>query len=408
MNNDDEIISGFNSKDEPTPFAIDFSTAKRLDRAGATCDAYESTVQRRHLFIKRLKPEYRHNPLYRAAFEKEYELGVGLNHVSLPRYEGYGDDYIVMDFIEGDTLADLLGSDDRRLRSRRFVGKMLGELVDVVEYLHRRHVVHCDIKPDNIIISPHSDRPLTLIDLDKAYTSWLATTHGNTHRYGCDDCADGLIDFKGIGMIADKLGMKGVARACFKDDATADTVRAALGRGRRWWRWLVAGIAAALCTWLVVAYLHRDGPAPEAVVAEAAAPDTVIIQEAPPAVPPIDKAWISSLIAEKARQITGYRATLWAILDCDTIAVAKKRDAITDYIYSYGMAHSAIIYSAVTHHSDVDEMDVQRAVRDDPAWVRLEEEEEDLQRRLRQWEATVSQRSSSRPASLPDTTPDVS
>lgn len=232
MSDNDDIISGFSGNDGQMPFAVDFSKATRLDRAGTTCDTFECTVQHRHLFVKRLKAEYRDIPLYRAAFEKEYELGVGLNHVSLPRYVGFGEDYIVMDYIEGDTLADLIRHDDPRLASRRFVRKLLGELIDVVEYLHNRHVVHCDIKPDNIIISPYGDRPLTLIDLDKAYTSWLETTHGNTVKYGCTECADGLIDFKGIGLIASKLGMKRFATTCDNADVTAESLRKGLDRGR--------------------------------------------------------------------------------------------------------------------------------------------------------------------------------
>lgn len=67
-----------------------------------------------------------------------------------------GDDYIVMDYIESDTLADLIRRDDTRLKSYQFVKTLLAELIDVVGYLHNRRVVHCDIKPDNI---NHIDSP---------------------------------------------------------------------------------------------------------------------------------------------------------------------------------------------------------------------------------------------------------
>ena len=231
MNDDKIIVSGFDSRNEAASPAVDFALAKPLDRGGSTCDAYECIVQRRRVFVKRLKAEYRDNPLYRAAFDKEYDLGVSLSHPSLPRYAGFGGDYIVMDFIEGDTLADLIKRDDPRFKNRKFVRRLLLELVDVVDYLHRRNIVHCDIKADNVIISPYNDRPATLIDLDKAYTSWLDSTHGNTQKYGCDSCADGAIDFRGLGKIALSLGQDKIARLCEKDNVSAESIKQTLEPG---------------------------------------------------------------------------------------------------------------------------------------------------------------------------------
>lgn len=225
MNDDNLIVSGFDSRNEAALMTIDFALAKPLDRSGSTCDAYECMLQRRRVFVKRLKAEYRDNPLYRAAFDKEYDLGVSLSHPSLPRYVWFGGDYIVMDFIEGDTLAELIKRNDPRLKNRKFIRRLLLELVDVVDYLHRRNIVHCDIKADNVIIPPYDNRPATLIDLDKAYTSWLDSTHGNTQKYGCDGCADGAIDFRGLGKIASQLGQDKVARLCEKDNVSVESVK---------------------------------------------------------------------------------------------------------------------------------------------------------------------------------------
>ena len=69
MKDDSHIISGFDhdSGSNNTPFVVDFATARLLNRSGSTCDAYECVIQRRRVFVKRLKAEYRDNPLYRAA-----------------------------------------------------------------------------------------------------------------------------------------------------------------------------------------------------------------------------------------------------------------------------------------------------------------------------------------------------
>lgn len=254
----EDIVSGFGRADiSETPFRVDFGKAKRMETSGSTCDAYVYTMQHRRVFVKRLKARFRGNPLYITAFRKEYELGVSLSHPSLPRYVGLGDDYIVMDFVEGDTLSDLIKRNDYRLRSGKFVRKILDELTDVVEYLHNRHIIHCDIKADNIIISPYRDRPLTLLDFDKAYTSWLDDTAGDPSKYNCEGCADGTIDFHGIGRIADKLGQKQVAAACNAKDVSPESVRKALSRNhsraKALWGIIVAAVlitVAFIAIWL--------------------------------------------------------------------------------------------------------------------------------------------------------------
>lgn len=400
MNDDNFIVSGFDDRNETASMSVDFALAKPLDRSGSTCDAYECTIQRRRVFVKRLKAEYRDNPLYRAAFDKEYDLGVSLSHPSLPRYIGFGGDYIVMDFIEGDTLADLIKRDDPRLKNRKFIRRLLIELVDVVEYLHRRNIVHCDIKADNVIVSPYDDRPVSLIDLDKAYTSWLDTTHGNAEKYGCAGCADGAIDFRGIGKIAARLGQGKVARACKKDNVSAPGLRQLLRIRKRingvWL--LLIGIAVATCGIALLSYPKEEKTALKPIGIPV---DTIPLQDtaatselrstAPDlqTKPTIDPNWISSLIARKRQEINGYRATLWAILDCDTIPIGSKRDAINDYGFASGMAYTGIINSAVTHYHNIPEIDVQMAVRTHQEWIDLEKNEEDVRSRINRWSDSI-------------------
>lgn len=416
MNEDEDIVSGFDSNaGNEAPFAVDFSTARQLNVAGSTCDVYECTIQRRRVFIKRLKAEYDNNPVYRAAFSKEFDLGVSLSHPSLPRYVGFGGNYIVMDFVEGDTLADLIKRGDTRLANKRFVKKLLYELIDVAEYLHYRNIVHCDIKADNIIISPYSDRPATLIDLDKAYSPWLDSTHGNTGKYGCDECSDGLIDFKCIGFIAAKLGMKKIAKACDGSHVSAYSLKKSLDS--RPVVWLVIGLAAVTASVAAIPFLYKSAAAHDDAIAVAsdsisfAAPgsDTVPLKPQPVIFqkPSIDDDWISALIAEKLADIKGYRQELLNVLDCDTISPADKLDAIMDYTDSSGLARSQIIYNAVVHYSSLPELDVQNAVRQHPLWLQLVKEEEDVQSRINKWRSKVSRRSSDLLVSPPDTTQDA-
>ncbi|MFV8756369.1 serine/threonine protein kinase [Nannocystaceae bacterium ST9] len=91
-------------------------------------------------------------------FEQEVEVLRGLDHPGIPRFrasfasEASGDYFLVMDLVEGPSLASLMHKpgafDEARLRS------ILLGLFEVLEYLHGRTpaVIHRDIKPANVLL----------------------------------------------------------------------------------------------------------------------------------------------------------------------------------------------------------------------------------------------------------------
>lgn len=188
------------------PSGIDFDSAVKLPEGGSTCDIYKTRSQRREVFVKRLKEGFRSKPVYFDALDKEFDIGVSLTHHSLPQYREFGRDYIVMDYIDGMTLAEMIKNHDPWLTDENHIVKLLHELVDVVDYLHRHNVVHCDIKPDNIMITSNG-KNLVLVDFDKSYTDALNDTSGDPGKYGLPSEAKGrfAIDFRGIGMVVERL-----------------------------------------------------------------------------------------------------------------------------------------------------------------------------------------------------------
>nr|MDE5745358.1 protein kinase [Paramuribaculum sp.] len=112
----------------------------------------------------------------------------------------------VMDYIDGMTLAEMIKRHDPWLTDERHIVKILRELVNVVDYLHRHNVVHCDIKPDNIMLTANG-KNLVLVDFDKSYTDALNDTSGHPYKYGLPSEAKGrfAIDFRGMGMVVEKL-----------------------------------------------------------------------------------------------------------------------------------------------------------------------------------------------------------
>ena len=123
---------------------IDFTKARELKTTGTTCDAYETRHYRRHVFVKRLKEEFRTSPRHLAALQKEYEIVVNLNHSGLPRYTEFHADYIIMDFVDGETLADIIKRKEHRLNDPDFVKRILTELLNIVSYLHKHNICTSD------------------------------------------------------------------------------------------------------------------------------------------------------------------------------------------------------------------------------------------------------------------------
>lgn len=218
------------------PTVLDFDDATKLLSAGSTCDVYRTRWQRREVFVKRLKEEYRTRPLYLDALDKEFEIGVNLKHPSLPVYHLFQRDYIIMDYIDGTTLADMIRYKDSWLTKEKNIVKLLKELIEVVDYLHRHNVVHCDIKADNIMITANT-RNLVLIDFDKCYTDAFCDTSGNPNKYGipATDVGQCSIDFHAIGLLVEKLKRevrgfkfgkyKRFVEACYGSDVNCEDLR---------------------------------------------------------------------------------------------------------------------------------------------------------------------------------------
>ncbi len=111
---------------------------------GAVWRAWDTNL-RRWVAMKFVSASQRH-------LLKEARLGAKLNHPNIvPVYDVVGEDspepYLVMKFIEGGTLHDLIGeiTPDR-------AAELMMQVAHAVQYAHERGVIHRDIKPKNILI----------------------------------------------------------------------------------------------------------------------------------------------------------------------------------------------------------------------------------------------------------------
>ena len=217
------------------------------------------TLDGKLVALKSLKPEYVGNPFYEGLLRKEYEIGRSLDHpyicpiLDFMNIPALGN-CIVMQWIDGDSLDALLSS-----LSHRSLRKVIMELCDALDYLHRYQIVHRDLKPSNILITRNGQN-VKLIDFGLADADWYATfkNPAGTKEFispeqMAGESVDCRTDIYSLGKIMQAMGIYSrIASVCAADDrdkryaSVAEVRSAILGRERRR-RWIaVAAIVSVL------------------------------------------------------------------------------------------------------------------------------------------------------------------
>ncbi|QHW37052.1 serine/threonine protein kinase [Staphylococcus ursi] len=83
------------------------------------------------------------------------------NIIKCHKIYNYSDVYLLLEYIEGNTLEHILKS--RRLNIS-FIYKITVELLTAVNYLHEKNIIHNDLNPSNLIFS-HKENKIVVIDL---------------------------------------------------------------------------------------------------------------------------------------------------------------------------------------------------------------------------------------------------
>lgn len=137
--------------------------------------------------IKQLCPKVSSAKSLRKAserFEKEAKtLGQLGSHSQIPMlldyFEGNGEFYLVQEYVRGSTLAREVRRTGRK--SEAAVKQFLQEILPVLKYLHKHHVIHRDIKPQNILRSD-DDRRIVLIDFGAVKEKLAAACENATYK----------------------------------------------------------------------------------------------------------------------------------------------------------------------------------------------------------------------------------
>jgi serine/threonine protein kinase len=135
--------------------------------SGGMGEVYKAVQQGlgRVVALKILAPELRADREYVSRFLHEARAAGQLNHPNVVQVFDVGEEdgayYYSMEFIEGGSVQDLI-SGGRPLPQRRAADIIL-EAARALEFAEKKNIIHCDVKPDNLMLS--SDSHVKLADL---------------------------------------------------------------------------------------------------------------------------------------------------------------------------------------------------------------------------------------------------
>jgi eukaryotic-like serine/threonine-protein kinase len=116
----------------------------------------------RKVAIKVLRPELEQDERVLGEFTQEAQVTGQLDHPNIvPVYdfgEGERSPYLVMKWIAGTTLSELLRKERRpaeQLDRLRYLVQIVLRLCDALAFAHGRGVIHCDLKPENVMVGDH-------------------------------------------------------------------------------------------------------------------------------------------------------------------------------------------------------------------------------------------------------------
>jgi serine/threonine-protein kinase len=137
-------------------YAIERSIAR-----GGMADVFLARDQQldRLVAVKLLFPEFARDPSFVERFRREAQNAAMLNHANIVSVYDYGQDhgsyFIIMEYVKGESLRDILRSQGSLAPMQ--AARIGSEIAGALDFAHRHGVVHRDIKPGNVLLTPQGE-----------------------------------------------------------------------------------------------------------------------------------------------------------------------------------------------------------------------------------------------------------
>ena len=229
------------------------------------------------VIVKALKAECAEDPVCRASLQQEYETTSMLDNkyirkaIDFVQIEGMGD-CIIFEYIDGKSLAEHVRVGTL---SEKQVKSVLAEVCDALYYLHRNGIVHCNLNPDNIMVTSADCRaklidlgiPETKADADRELLIKEMEFVAPEIIKGED--IDSRADIYSLGKIMEFIGERNISKQfgaiathCtqFSKEQRFDSisdVRSAITKGHSFVKLIIAVVVLAIVAVLAVIYIPK-------------------------------------------------------------------------------------------------------------------------------------------------------
>ncbi len=151
--------------------------------SGGMADVYKAIQIPSHriVAVKVLKPEFEKDAAFVRRFEQEAQAVLGLSHENIVRSYDVGTQeelpFIVLEYVEGTTLKDRIRAQGKlQMRSVINYG---AQVLDALNHAHERGIIHRDVKPQNIIVTPRGRAKLADFGIARNLESGTQTFSGS-------------------------------------------------------------------------------------------------------------------------------------------------------------------------------------------------------------------------------------
>jgi tRNA A-37 threonylcarbamoyl transferase component Bud32 len=156
--------------------------------------AHDITLNR-VVAVKILRENFADDSGFRARFQSEAQAAANLAHPNIVTVYDYGQDgnrsYIVMEFVEGRDLKSVIRAESPLPMDRAI--DLMAQACAALGFAHRAGLVHCDVKPQNLIVTPDGRLKVTDFGIARAISQSLPqnveTVWGTPHYFSPEQAA---------------------------------------------------------------------------------------------------------------------------------------------------------------------------------------------------------------------------